>query len=144
MNLIKKIKNNPQLLRFGLVGGANTVLDFGLLFGLKALGVPVELANIFSTGIAFIFSFFANKKYTFKTTGTNVMRELILFIIVTLFGLWVIQTAIIIIAEPPLTALFHNSGLGLFAAKLLATVASLTWNYVLYSRVVFKKSKPTS
>ncbi len=144
MNLIEKIKNNPQLLRFGLVGGANTALDFGLLFGFKALGVPVELANIFSTGIAFIFSFFANKKYTFKTTGTNVMRELILFIIVTLVGLWVIQTAIIVIAEPPLTALFHNSGLGLFAAKLLATVASLTWNYLLYSRVVFKKSKPTS
>ncbi len=144
MNLINKVKNNPRLLRFGLVGGVNTALDFGLLFGFKALGVPVELANIFSTGIAFIFSFFANKKYTFKATGTNIIREIILFIIVTLFGLWVIQTIIIFLLQPPLLALFHNGAIALFVAKLIATLASLTWNYLLYSRLVFTSPKPTS
>ena len=66
MNLIQKIKNNPQLIRFGLVGGVNTALDFGLLFMFKAFGLPIGLANIVSTSIAFVFSFFANKKYTFK------------------------------------------------------------------------------
>lgn len=139
MNLINKVKNNPRLLRFGLVGGVNTALDFGLLFGFKALGVPVELANIFSTGIAFIFSFFANKKYTFKATGTNIIREMILFVVVTLFGLWVIQTVIISLLQPPLLASFHNAAIALFIAKLVATVASLTWNYIFYSKVVFRK-----
>ena len=139
MNPIKKIKNNPQLLRFGIVGGANTALDFGLLFVFKFIGIPVEIANIMSTGLAFIFSFFANKKYTFKTTGTNVIREMLLFVIVTLTGLWGLQTLIITLTHNPLTQLMGNTDVALLVAKLLATVASLTWNYLFYSKLVFKK-----
>ncbi len=139
MNPIKKIKNNPQLLRFGIVGGANTALDFGLLFVFKFIGIPVEIANIMSTGLAFIFSFFANKKYTFKTTDTNVIREMLLFVIVTLTGLWGLQTLIIALTHNPLTQLMGNTDVALLVAKLLATVASLTWNYLFYSKLVFKK-----
>ena len=139
MNPIKKIKNNPQLLRFGIVGGANTALDFGLLFVFKFIGIPVEIANIMSTGLAFIFSFFANKKYTFKTTDTNVIREMLLFVIVTLTGLWGLQTIIITVAHNPLTLVIGNSDVALLVAKLLATIASLTWNYLFYSKLVFKK-----
>ena len=139
MNPIKKIKNNPQLLRFGIVGGANTALDFGLLFVFKFIGIPVEIANIMSTGLAFIFSFFANKKYTFKTTNTNVIREMLLFVIITLTGLWGLQTLIITLTHNPLTQLMGNTDVALLVAKLLATVASLTWNYLFYSRLVFKK-----
>ena len=139
MNPIKKIKNNPQLLRFGIVGGANTALDFGLLFVFKFIGIPVEIANIMSTGLAFIFSFFANKKYTFKTTDTNVIREMLLFVIITLTGLWGLQTLIIALTHNPLTQLMGNTDVALLVAKLLATVASLTWNYLFYSKLVFKK-----
>ena len=139
MNPIKKIKNNPQLLRFGIVGGANTALDFGLLFVFKFIGIPVEIANIMSTSIAFVFSFFANKKYTFKTTDTNVIREMLLFVIITLTGLWGLQTLIIALTHNPLTQLMGNTDVALLVAKLLATVASLTWNYLFYSRLVFKK-----
>ena len=139
MNPIVVLKNNPQLLWFGIVGGANTALDFGLLFVFKFIGIPVEIANIMSTGLAFIFSFFANKKYTFKTTNTNVIREMILFVIVTLTGLWGLQTLIITLTHNPLTQLMGNTDVALLIAKLLATVASLTWNYLFYSRLVFKK-----
>ena len=139
MNPIKKIKNNPQLLRFGIVGGANTALDFGLLFVFKFIGIPVEISNIMSTGLAFIFSFFANKKYTFKTTDTNVIREMLLFVIVTLTGLWGLQTIIIAVLHDPLTAATGNTDMALFIAKLVATIASLTWNYLFYSKLVFKK-----
>ena len=139
MNPIKKIKNNPQLLRFGIVGGANTALDFGLLFVFKFIGIPVEIANIMSTSIAFVFSFFANKKYTFKTTDTNVIREMLLFVIITLTGLWGLQTLIITLTHNPLTQLTGNTDVALLVAKLLSTVASLTWNYLFYSRLVFKK-----
>ena len=139
MNPIKKIENNPQLLRFGIVGGANTALDFGLLFVFKFIGIPIEIANIMSTGLAFIFSFFANKKYTFKTTDTNVIREMLLFVIVTLTGLWGLQTLIITLTHNPLTQLMGNTDVALLVAKLLATVASLTWNYLFYSKLVFKK-----
>ena len=138
-NITKRtMRNKAQLARFGIVGAANTALDFGLLFILKALGLPVEFANIASTTIAFLFSFFANKKYTFKTSGTNVVREMILFTVITLFGLWVIQSAIITLLTPPIQSIVTNDTITLVIAKLIATLASLTWNYVLYSKVVFK------
>lgn len=134
------IKNKKQLERFAAVGIINTVLDFGLLFVFTSLGLPVGVANIFSTSIAFIFSFFANKNYTFKSTDANVAREMILFVIVTLVGLWVLQTIIIHLMLPFLGEIFHSSSIGLLAAKLLATGISLIWNYILYDKLVFKKS----
>jgi putative flippase GtrA len=133
------IKNKTQKTRFIAVGGINTLLDFGILFLLKSLGLPVVSANIVSTSVAFCFSFFANKKYTFKTDSTNVKREIVLFIIVTLFGLWVLQTIVIKATSYLLSGFDMPDSVILLVAKLCATIVSLTWNYTLYSRVVFKK-----
>jgi len=133
------IEKNSQLLRFGAVGGINTVIDFSLLFLLRSLGLPAVGANIISSTTAFIFSFVANKKYTFKSSGTNLKRELFLFTAVTLFGLWVLQSGVIWLVTPILEASGLHSSVALFFAKLLATIVSLSWNYILYSRVVFVK-----
>lgn len=134
------LKNSSIKARFLVVGGANTAIDFGLLFLLKALGLPAISANIISTTTAFCFSFFANKKYTFKTSDTNIKREIALFIVVTLFGLWVLQTLVI----GAVTSVLQNTSLSqevlLLIAKLCATIVSLVWNYVMYSRVVFKRT----
>ena len=134
------MKNKSQLIRFGLIGVINTVLDFGLLFILKSIGLMATTANIFSTSIAFVFSFFANKKYTFRSSGTNIVREMILFIAVTLFGLWVLQTGVIWLVLPHLSKLLRSSETGLLVTKLIAAAVSMTWNYILYDKLVFKKS----
>ena len=134
------MKNKSQLIRFGLIGVINTVLDFGLLFILKSIGLIATTANIFSTSIAFVFSFFANKKYTFRSSGTNIVREMILFVAVTLFGLWVLQTGVIWLVLPHLSKLLRSSEMGLLVTKLIATAVSMTWNYILYDKLVFKKS----
>jgi hypothetical protein cdiviTM7_02105 len=133
------MKNKSQLIRFGLIGVINTVLDFGLLFILKSIGLMATTANIFSTSIAFVFSFFANKKYTFRSSGTNIVREMILFVAVTLFGLWVLQTGVIWLVLPHLSKLLRSSEMGLLVTKLIATAVSMTWNYILYDKLVFKK-----
>lgn len=132
------MQNKQQKLRFLAVGGFNTLLDFGLLFTLKSLGLPVITANIISTTTAFCFSFFANKKYTFKTTDTDVKREIILFVAVTLFGLWVLQTIVIKLVTIILSPYHLPPDAVLFIAKIIATAVTLVWNYVMYSRVVFK------
>ena len=134
------VKDKEQKMRFVAVGGVNTVIDFGLLFALSSLGVPVLIANIFSTTTAFCFSFFANKKYTFKTTDTNVKRELFLFVVVTLFGLWILQTIVIKVVIMSFSGIHLSDNAALFIAKVIATMVTLVWNYVMYSRVVFKKN----
>jgi len=131
------VKNKMQIGRFAIVGTINTAIDFGLLFLLTFLGLPKIAANTVSTGSAFVFSFFANKKYTFKSTNKNIKYEIISFI--TLFGLWVLQNGIIWLITPLIKNIISQEQLALFAAKLLATAVSLVWNYCLYDKVVFKK-----
>ena len=139
------VKKHADKLRFAIVGSVNTALDFSILFILTMLfNIPKELANFISTSVSFLFSFFANKKYTFKSTSKNLKKQFLLFTIVTLFGLWVIQTIIITAITPVFTNLGVNKPAALLISKLIATAASLIWNYTLYSRVVFKKPKNSS
>ncbi len=125
---------------FTIIGVINTLIDFGLLLILSSTGLSRVFANTISTGIAFIFSFFMNRKYTFQSTSNNVAREVALFIGVTLFGLWVIQNSIIAVLAPILSSQFGTpSEAATLIAKLFATVASLVWNYLMYDKVVFKR-----
>ena len=133
------MKNKAQIGRFAIVGTANTIIDFGLLFLLTFLGLPKLAANTVSTGTAFVFSFFAKKKYTFKSTSKNIKYEIVSFVIVTLFGLWVIQNGMIWLTTPLIKNLITNEQISLFVAKLFATAVSLIWNYCLYERIVFRK-----
>ena len=123
----KSPSKNREKIRFLLVGGTNTAIDFGLLFILNTLGLPRVPSNTISTGVAFIFSFFANRNFTFSANSGNIKKQITLFIIVTLFGLWVIQPIII--------SLISN----LLVGKIIATAVTLVWNYLFYSRLVFKK-----
>jgi putative flippase GtrA len=63
----------------------------------------------------------------------------VLFILVTIFGLWVIQPIVILGVTAALSSFNLNESAVLFIAKLIATLASLVWNYLFYSRLVFKK-----
>jgi putative flippase GtrA len=135
----KLLKKHADKLRFAIVGGANTALDFGILFLLTFLGMDKIVANYFSTGLSLIFSFFANKSFTFKHKEGNAKKQFVLFLVITLIGLWVIQPLIIWGATTALETTIANDTANLFVAKLIATFASLIWNYILYSKIVFKK-----
>lgn len=137
--LLQNIRNNRTAQRFIAIGVINTVIDFGILFVLQHLGIVIIVANIISTSAAFCFSFYANKKFTFKSSGTNIRREILLFVIVTLTGMWVLQN-IVIALSMPIFALALPTAAALLFAKLFATVFSLVWNYFLYKNLVFKHS----
>ena len=133
---------NKKPVLFAIIGGINTVLDFLLLFVfVNFAGFPKVVANTLSTGITFIISFFANKKYTFSGGGENVKREFLLFTIITLFGLWVLQNIVISILAPTVKTFFADENLALLVAKLLATGVSMVWNFVMYDKVVFKQKE---
>lgn len=127
-----------KLVRFAIVGSFNTLLDFVLLFlFVYAAHLDTYLSNILSTGICLVISFLLNRQWTFRSDGDQ-RRQFILFLIVTLIGLWGVQTALIWLVERLLSGWIEGPVL-LAVAKLVATVGSLTWNYLLYDRVVFKE-----
>lgn len=134
------LAKHADKLRFAIVGGANTALDFLVLFLFVNIGVDKIAANYISTSVALVFSFFANKSFTFKNTDKNSKKQFAIFLVVTLAGLWILQPIIIWIVSISLTPYIANEAALLFVAKLIATIASLIWNYLLYSRLVFKKA----
>lgn len=130
-----------EKIRFGLVGIVNTIVDFLILFTLaRLLAVPTLLANIISTSTALGVSYMLNKKAVFRNTSPHNSRQLMYFVIGTLVGLWLLQSIVIAgviyllehaVREMSLTIV-------LLIAKVCATIVALTWNYLWYSRVVFK------
>lgn len=132
----------PQPIRFGMIGGANTALDFAVFYVLTAIvSANFVIANIISTGIVLLLSLWLNAAYTFSEKVTK--KRAALFIAVTLFGLWALQPLVIALASPVAIALIPgvSQSLALLIAKLPATAASLTWNFILYKQVVFKKER---
>ena len=138
----QKLEKVKKPLLFAIIGGFNTVVDFGLLILLGHAGLNRVAANTISTGVAFAISFFFNRKYTFQSNSKKIVREIILFIAVTLFGLWVIQNVIIWFLAPIIATQFSVSiETSILIAKLFATAASLVWNYLMYNYVVFKNEE---
>jgi putative flippase GtrA len=137
----KALKKHAEKLRFGIVGVVNTAIDFAILFTLVSFGLPTILSNFFSTSAALTFSFFANKSFTFKYQGNNSTKQIVLFLVITTFGLWVIQPLIIIGASWFLGQISNSKYFVLFISKLIAIGASLTWNYTMYRRFVFINSQ---
>jgi putative flippase GtrA len=134
-NLIKK---HAEKVRFAMVGVAATAIDWGILFALVALGSPSLPSNFVSTSVAMVFSFFSNKSFTFKATSVT-KRRMFYFVAITVIGLWIIQPIIIEGVNLLMSPLANNKYIVLFLGKGLATVASLTWNYLMYKKFVFKK-----
>lgn len=138
--MAKLTDNHGEKIRFAGIGLASTALDFFLLFVFVHVGVNEIAANYMSTGITFFFSFFANRSYTFREAEGNIRRQFVLFIAVTMIGIWVFQPIVIwgVLALP----LRLDAGIWLLVAKLAATGVSLVWNYLLYSRLVFRTKAP--
>lgn len=133
------IQNKAEKLRFGIVGSANTAVDFGILLTLTSFGIPAAIANYPSSTAAVIFSFFANKQYTFKAKGSDLKREITLFLVFTLLAAWVLQPLTILLVQFLISPSALPATVTVVIAKVAATIATLIWNYHTYSRFVFKQ-----
>lgn len=147
-----------QVGRFGIVGIINTLIDFVILNIVKNMtGWSDVAANIPAVMVAMIFSFFANRLFVFRGNQKKAIgRQALEFFPITAFGLIVIQGVVFyifedvwrypvelgiafanwahIIGTAGITAQFVETN----GVKIVATGASLVWNYLMYKKVVFK------
>ena len=136
------IKKHADKIRFLVVGGTNTAIDMIILFSLvNFTGLSVFISNIISTSVALSFSFYANKTFTFKDDNKNLKTKMVTFLAITLFGLWVLQPIIIAITKSILGSLISDVNTILLVGKLAATCVTLVWNYIMYRKFVFIKTK---
>ncbi len=69
-NIITRIRNNSAFL-YAAVGVVNTLVGYGIMYGLTFLGVIPEIANAIGYIVGFLNSYILNKKITFKSTNTH-------------------------------------------------------------------------
>lgn len=140
--LAEKVTAFWQISKFGLVGLVNTAIDFGILNFLIAVtqvtsGVGIIFINATSFSTALINSYFWNKEWVFGKNQKKDKGYFLTFATVTLIGLS-INTAVVYILTTYVTPIIFASGeLWANFSKVLATLFSLTWNFLAYKRIVF-------
>ena len=157
----KKIAVVSQVAKFILVGGLNTLVDWGILsflmFGFKGAGVASDkvIFEIFSVtivyytlfkAISFIIattnSYIWNKFWTFRRKTTETMgKEFTQFLVISIIGFLInvgIASFIFKFIHP--LAGLNSDQWGIIAAAI-ATVVSLSWNFIGYKFIVFEVKK---
>lgn len=135
-----------QFIKFGIVGGINTAIDFGVLKALLMVtgitsGFELAVLNAISFSVAVVNSYFMNKRWTFedKTRDPNESFKFSQFFVVSVIGLGV-NSGIVYAFATFISPQFGISAQNwVLVGKLFATGASLVWNFVGYKLFVFRR-----
>ena len=147
-----------QAARFGLVGVINTLVDYVVFIALTVVfHIPLSrvwIAKYASSTVAMALSFILNRRFVFRSEQRAVRGQVFRFVTATLVGVFVIQNLLTQFFSDDFqyfgTTVFHViDGVGVtesFTIKTvafgLATVASLTWNFLTYKYWAFRQEDP--
>ena len=125
--MIDKIKNNKllmQILKFVIVGGIATIIDFGVLVLLKEVfGMKPVIANVISFTVSVIYNYIASVKWVFDVNKNQDKKtQFVVFVILSVIGLG-INTLIIWLCDDVL-------GIYYLIGKVLATGIVMVFNFV--------------
>ena len=127
------VQKHWTLLKFALVGGTNTLLDF-VVYGIlaNAAGLPAIAANTISTSICMVISFFLNYQFVWESKKSR-LETAPRFLLMSLFSAWVVQNGIIWLV----TSIAGDGEVINLAAKILGIVGGSVSNYFAY-KLIFK------
>jgi putative flippase GtrA len=130
-----------QAIRFGAVGGVNTLLDFGILNLLMWItgitsGSDLLLCNAGAFILASLNSYLMNKGWTFENESKGSPGRYALFLAFSTGGLAINSGVLYLLTAFPLEGM-SSSMLWANGAKAGATAASMVWNFLTYRRFVF-------
>lgn len=125
--MIEKIKNNKlmmQIIKFGIVGGIATIIDFAVFYILhEVLGINTIISNVCSFTVSVVYNYIASIKWVFDVDeNKNKKTQFILFIVFSLIGMG-INTAIVYICTD-LMNLYSMIG------KVIATGVVMVFNFI--------------
>ncbi len=135
--MIDKIKNNKllmQIIKFVIVGGIATIIDYIIFFILhELLKVPTLPSNITSFTISVIYNYIASVKWVFDVKKDDPKKQFIIFLILSIIGL-LINTAIVYVTIDILK--WYS-----LICKVIATGIVMVFNFI--TRKMFLEKKTT-
>jgi len=137
-------------IRFLCIGTFNSLLDLSILntlvFGFR---FPIWAANTISVSVGITLSYFLNHFIVFRHAHRPTPGLFVQFFFLTGVSSVILQDAIVYLGKPVYQKLIQHVSLfstvgvedkiSLNLAKITAILAGMTWNYLFYSRVVFKQ-----
>ena len=122
-----------QILKFGVVGIAATIVDFLVLILLvEGLGLNPVLAAGCSYAVSTVFNYLASMRYVFShRDDLSRTREFAVFVVLSLIGLG-LNEAIMTLGELAfaLAGVSYSSGPYYVLVKCAATGIVMCWNYL--------------
>ena len=112
-----------KVLRFGVVGAAGTVIDFGCTYLCKEiLKLNKYLSNAIGFTLAATFCYFFNKYWTYQSQSPLYWREYVAFIGVSLVGLSINSTVLWLLND--------KAKMNFYLSKCFAIGVAGVWNFL--------------
>lgn len=141
-NMLEKIKTNKvisefltpaafsQMKRYLITGFSSAAIELTLLYMLRDVAkLGIIEANSIALTIVFWFNFLMNRFFSFKSNG-SIKKQIIMYGILFVFNLGASDLIMHL-----LTSSLH---LQYLLAKVFAIGAVVSWNFVLYKKVIYK------
>lgn len=128
-NIIKIIKEN-KIIRFIIVGGTSTCIDFIIYMLLNKI-ISITISKLISMTISCVYSFFINRNWTFGDKNTNAVFQIPKYVFsqcINIVTNVVVNEIMIILTNEKVIS------------YICATLCAMTVNYILQNNIVFKRS----
>lgn len=119
-----------QMKRYLITGFSSAAIELSLLYLLKDVAkLGIIEANSIALTIVFWFNFLMNRFFSFKSSG-NIKKQILMYGVLFVFNLGASDLIMHL-----LTSSLHIQYL---LAKVFAIGAVVSWNFVLYKKVIYK------
>lgn len=120
-----------QLLKYLTVGVVSVGLETTLFWWLfHQLHIMWVVSNSLAIFITFWFNFFLNRLWSFQSRG-SLTRQLVLYVTLLCFNLLMSNLIIYMLAD--------KGHLDYIVAKLISIAFIVSWNFVLYKTVIYRR-----
>ncbi len=138
LKIIKKYPIIKQIFIFGIIGVSNAAVDFcvyiALTRGFSFWTKYYLLANTMSFLVASIYSFFMNKKFSFKDTDhKNHFIKYIKFLATTIISFLIVQSCLYVSVQ-------YLQILDIYG-KIFGIILGAIWNFIIYKMIIFKSEQ---
>jgi len=119
-----------QITRYLITGFSSAAIELTLLFVFRDVAaLSIIVSNSIALTIVFWFNFLMNRIWSFKSTA-NLKKQLAMYLVLFVFNLGASDLIMYLLTT--------KLSLQYLLAKVFAIGAVVTWNFILYKKVIYR------